>query len=314
MTEDAFRLKADKALTADIEKVVTFDQLMALLHNAVERSPESGFSRDPLTGQFVPRNREPLTPATQDAAKDAADKAAAEAAAAPREFKQTVKIAGRDFDFVASSADALQLQIDSARAVAGQLVADRTVTPRSARHAAQTAEEIAIERSNAEIEFRQGKISTSEYLEKTGAFDSYLQEKGIDVEALAAKQQIQAWEEASEIFRTSVGADWPGGTKNRALLGDKLASMGLTNAEDKVAAMGQAWTAMKAEGTYFPDGDGDISPERLQELTRDASPAEILQAWKETQAGTVKGDTTGANKEFIERFRQGRESSGLFGK
>src|SRR6266436_7843502 len=128
MARDAMnQMKFDKSLEKDIEKASTYDDLMGLLHNAIERSPELGITRDVVTGQFVKRE-----PADQDSAtKAAAAKAAADAA--PREFKKTEKINGRDFSFVASSAEALELQISSARAVADALTADQAVTPRSAR-------------------------------------------------------------------------------------------------------------------------------------------------------------------------------------
>ena len=105
MATDGFTMKSNKALDADINKVATFQELQSLLHNAVERSPELGLTRDVETGQFVRRN--PLTPAEQDAAA-AGEKVAANA---PREFKKTETIGGQKFDFVASSAEALELQI-----------------------------------------------------------------------------------------------------------------------------------------------------------------------------------------------------------
>src|SRR6266481_4899954 len=99
MARDAMnQMKFDKSLEKDIEKASTYDDLMGLLHNAIERSPELGITRDVVTGQFVKRE-----PADQDAAtKAAAANAAADAA--PRTFeKKGVVIAGKSFDFSAPS-------------------------------------------------------------------------------------------------------------------------------------------------------------------------------------------------------------------
>jgi len=287
MAQDAMnQMKSDKVLDADINKATTFAELQNLLHNAVERSPELGITRDPISGQFVAREKE--TPA-------AADKAAADAA--PRTFKKTETIGGHAFNFIANSAEALQLQIDSAKAVAGALTADQTVTPRSA--AARNAEQDAIDKSDAEIKLRRGEISTAEYLERTHAIEDALMARGVDIDAVAASQNHQAWSEASEIFRNTVGADWPGGERNRAILGDKLVALGLLDATDKVAALAQAYEALKAAGTLF---DGDYSQKQVEAMTDKATPQEIIQAWKSSVQKDVHGDATEANSAFIKNF------------
>src|ERR1700722_1850572 len=165
MAQDALnQTKADKVLTSDINKATTFEEIQMLLHNAVERSPELGLTRDVETGQFVRRN--PLTPAEQDAAA-AGEKVAANA---PREFKKTETIGGQKFDFVASSAEALELQIESARAVAKALTADVAVTPRSVRATvSRNAEQDVLDKVDADMALRRGEISTAEYLERTHA-------------------------------------------------------------------------------------------------------------------------------------------------
>jgi hypothetical protein len=294
-------MKADKGLTDDINKVSNFQELQTILHNAVERSPEVGFTRDPVTGQFV--RRDPLTPAEQDAAAKAA------ADAAPREFKKTERIGNQDFEFTASSAEALELQISSAKTVAAALASDESVTPRSARAAAaRNAEQDVLDKVDADMALRRGEISTAEYLERTHAIEDALAAKGVDVDALGAKQLEESWAVATTTFLQGTGASWPGGTKNRALLGDKLAAMGLTDAADKVAALASAYEALKTAGTLF---DGDFSQAQVEAMTDKATPQEILQAWKESVQPEMHGDATEANEAFIEIHRRSG-SSGLF--
>jgi hypothetical protein len=302
MSEDGITMRADKGLTDDLNKATTFEEIQMLLHNAVERSPEVGFTRDPVTGQFV--RRDPLTPAEQDAAnKAAADKAAV----APREFKKTETIAGRKFEFVGDSAESIERQLRSARSVAEAFAADEAATPRGARYAAaaRNAEQDALDKVDADMKLRRGEITTAEYLERTHAIEDALEARGVNIDAVAAAQSHASWSEASEIFRNTVGADWPGGEKNRQILGDKLAAMGLVDAEDKVAAMAQAWAAMKSTGTLF---EGDVSREQAEQMTAKMSPQEILEQWKAAQASTT-GDASEANNEFI-RIHNG--GSGIF--
>jgi hypothetical protein len=294
MAQDAMnQMKFDKSLEKDIEKAGTYDDLMGLLHNAIERSPELGITRDPVTGKFVARDKE----APPAAARAAAD-------AAPRVFeKKGVVIGGQKFDFSASSELELARQIAAANEVAAALASDESVTPRSARHAAsRTSEEIAVARSEAEIALRQGTISTAEFLERTGAFDEYLSARGVDVAKISQDQLNEAWQAAAETFRNSAeGADWPGGIRNRQILSDKLAAMGLAD-EPSAASLSKAYAALKAAGTLFY---ADHDATEMEKLAKDsnASPQEILQAWKESvQKDVHGGDATEANSAFIKNF------------
>jgi hypothetical protein len=296
MAQDGFTMKSDKVLDADINRATTFEEIQMLLHNAVERSPELGITRDPVTGQFVARDKEP--PAAT------ADKAAADAA--PREFKQTVKINGRDFSFVADSAESLERQISSARSVAEAFAADEAVTPRSVRAKTQAEREREIyDRTQLDQQFKLGQLTTAEYLDRTNAIGEYLASQGVDVAKLSQEQANRSWADATETFLQS--SDWPGGEKNLSLIRDKLAALGLVDATDKVAALRTAYRELKKAGTLF---DGDHTPEELNALTASATPQEIVQAWKESH-DLKNGDATQANQNFIETFRQGR-SSGIF--
>ena len=86
-----------------------------------------------------------------------------------------------------------------------------------------------------------------------------------------------------------------------------IAAHGLVDAPDKVAALRSMAQEMRAKGLEF---DGDVSPEQIIKATEDATPQEILEAWKEAQ----QYDPEVANRQFIEIHNRNEGSSGLFGK
>src|SRR5437899_343886 len=134
----------------------------------------------------------------------------------------------------------------------------------------------------------------------------YLAEQGFDVNQAAQEQLEKSWAAATQEFLSSeVGAGWPGGNKNMELIGLKIVELGLENAPDKVAALAQAYLDMQEKGLLF---ESDFTPTQAVEATADATPAEILESWKESQGS----DPDAANQNFINTFRHGR-SSGLFG-
>jgi hypothetical protein len=278
-------MKGDKKLERDLLKATTFEDLRSLLENAVERSP-LGVTRDLQTGQFV--RRDPLTPAAQDETEQ------------EEIITRTETINGKAIDFKGTE-DQLEALIANAYRVAEALKSELApVTPRSIRHKTQADIEREIcDRTEIDLQFKRGQLTTAEYLERTNAIGEYLESKGFDVEAAASKQFEQSWAQASEEFLRGAGSDWPGGTKNRELIGMKLASMNLIDAKDKVAALATAYADMKKSGTLFA---GDVSPEEIIESTANASPQEILEAWKSTQGG----DAEAANQAFIQDFSGGR--------
>ena len=255
-----------------LPEVVMTPELQAAINSAV--------SATDLRGMFIAEAEKQLATKTQldadqeaatqaAAATFAADQAAAEAAEkANQTFTRTEVIGGKEFYFEAASELEIERQVLNAYKVAYnvQQPVERAepVVDQAAVAAAAEAEVLA----SAELErkFRLGEISAKAYLEQSGAVDEFLKNQGISVESLknvvetnAAAAVQQSWAEASETFKNTVGADWPGGVKNRALLGDKLAAMGLVDAEDKVAAMAQAWAAMKQTGAYFENGDAPVA-------------------------------------------------------
>lgn len=210
-----------------------------------------------------------LDPAAEKAAADkaVADKAAADAAAAknavvnaePMIYTRTETINGRDFVFEAPSELELERQVNTALRTAYELNQQQ-------EEVVETDEQIdpakqAADRAELELQFKNGQIDAKTYLEKSGAIDDYLSERGVPVEKLKETIEqgddarfVQSWESATQEFlNSSAGADWPGGERNRTLIGLKIAELGLTDADDKVAALAQAYQAMKSTGMIFTE-------------------------------------------------------------
>jgi hypothetical protein len=287
----------------EFEQLTTPQQIQDYLRNLHGASEQE---RDPNSGRFVSRTQTAHTP-EEIAPKAAADKAAA----GPKEFKQTVNINGTPFEFAGTSAENLQLQIDSAKAVADQLQQDTPAPHRNIADEVWKANQLS-------EQFRSGVISPEEYLQASGALElaveKRLKEAGFDVNKAAARQFEESWAEAAVTFvQSEAGQDWPGGTRNKELLALKISELGLVNASDKVAACAQAYADLKAKHMLF---DGDVSQEEVEQLAIDsnATPQEILEAYKDTLGVGRDGDATEANKRFIEAFQNGRSSSGLFGR
>lgn len=206
------------------------------------------------------------------AEKAAADKVIADQAAnaANQSFTRTVEIGGRSFTFEgASEAEIDRLELNAFKVAYAvrepeAAVAEVVVDPAEATRAAE-AEVVA--KVELDRKFRAGEITSADYIQQSGAMKEYLANEGVSIEALKAvvetnkeTQYEQSWAAAGEAFRNSAaGADWPGGLKNQELIGLKISALGLMDAPDKVAALAQAYAAMKQTGLYFPNGDGDAA-------------------------------------------------------
>ena len=246
------------------------------------------------------------TQAAADAAKAAAD---AKAAETPADFSRTETIGGREFAFTATSELELERMITQAYKVAYGVQPTQTVpdvvevsdADKAAIAAAQAAE-----KAELELKFKRGDISASEYIEQSGAIKEYLEKVGIPLDELRNtveqgrnKAFEQSWEQATEEFlHSAAGADWPGGEKNTELIGLKMAALGLVNADDKVAAMAQAYQALKAEGMLFAvETSTDDSATQLaaaQKIVDDARAAATAAATATTTAAAPAAAATPA--------------------
>jgi len=84
--------------------------------------------------------------------------------------------------------------------------------------------------------------------------------------------QADEWAQATREFLASPeGQNWDGSPNNLELMGWLLRSSGLSDAENKVAALKSCAAEMHARGL-------DVLSER--KIATDASPAEIIRDWK----------------------------------
>ena len=205
-------------------------------------------------------------------AQQVADQAAADARAADEAgagFSRVETIGGKEFTFEADTELELERMVNNALKVAYSLQRspelpepDETATTIATNQAAaqKKAEEDVAARAELELQFRRGDITTADYIERSGAMADYLAKQGVPLESLKEvidlsqnAQETQSWADATEEFLNGpVGSDWPGGDKNLRLIGEKLIVLGLVDATDKIAALAQAYEAMKQTGTIFP--------------------------------------------------------------
>jgi hypothetical protein len=103
-----------------------------------------------------------------------------------------------------------------------------------------------------ELKFKRGEVSTAQYIRESGVLDSYLAEKGIDVNAHQAqvqegKKYEQSWAQATTAWKqTEDGRQSPGGETFTKAMGEKLIELGL---EDKPSAesVQRAYNALAIE-------------------------------------------------------------------
>jgi len=284
-------MKADASLERDLQKAATPEEIRELLERAVSRS-NLGVRRDEQTGRFVSAPTAENPPAEEQA----------------HVFSKKITINGNEVTVEAASELELERQVGQAYKTAAELRPAEPVTPPSERRksSVEIAQEL-LDREDLDRQFHTGLMTTEEYLERTHAVDNYLAAKGLDVDELVGRQLAQSWSEATDAFLQGPGADWPGGAANLKIIGLKIQELGLMEAPDKVAALTQAYKAMKDEGIVFQT---EPSEEQILAATEGLTPQQILEQWKNAQGS----DPDRANQEFMRSFSSTGSSSSLFGK
>lgn len=252
--------------------------------------------------------------ASDAAAATAAAKTANDAAAvaANQTFKRTVTIGGKDFEFEESTELALERAVNNALTIAFSLQSttpEPVVAPVVEKQ--PTEEEKVAAAADLELKFKRGEITTAEYLKQSGAVDEYLAAQGVSIASLketVEKSQTekfeQSWAEATtEFLQSPAGADWPGGEKNKTLIGIQLAAMGLVDAKDKVAAMAQAYAAMKSQGIVMQPTEAEIAAVKGTSVATTKAAAVV--STTPTSAALAAAAASAAKKEVT--------SSSLFG-
>lgn len=271
-------------------------------------------------------------------AADAAAKATADAAAAaaggadaaattdntPKLVTRIENIGGQDMEFSGKDeAEVDRLVLNAykvAFAVRKDSAAEVTVDPAvAAQAAADAAAANAAAKAELELKFKRGEISTSDYIQQSGAMDEYLASKGIRVEDLQEsvekvrnEKDVQSWAEATTAFLQGPGSDWPGGEVNKTILGLKIAELGLTDAPDKVAALTAAYNSMKQNSQVFPvEAAKTVTEPNAADVAAKAAADAIAKAAADEAARKAAADAAAALASTP--AQRAATSSGIFG-
>jgi hypothetical protein len=232
-----------------------------------------------------------------------------------RVFEKVVEIGGVSMRFQAGSPEDLQFQIETAEQTVAALQArqDESQQPTAEEVEAARQKEL-VEQNQRDLDLQAGRISMKDYIEQSHAVENYLESQGLSVNALREQVEerqsasmISAWQQATEAFLAR--SDWPGTERNKQLLLQQLQIMGLED-RPSVESLEAAYGAMKAAGTVFPREQGEaeildsLVKSRFGKTVAEASPAELLEVWKQQNEGVAQGDASKANESFISAFRR----------
>jgi len=256
-----------------LPEVMMNDELSKAIRDAVSTADVKALLIAAAEQQAVTSAQLAADQAAAETTRLAAETAAqAAAAAASVSFARTETIGGKEFHFDGESeAEVDRLVLNAykvAYAVREEKPAVAEAIPDAAAVAAAAEAEVAA-KADLERKFRLGEVSAADYIQQSGALTQFLESNGISVEALKetvnanlGAKVAQSWAQAGEAFRNSpTGQDWPGGERNQEIIGLKLVAMGLEGAEDKVAAIAQAYAELKKSRAYFPYGDFNTEAE-----------------------------------------------------
>lgn len=231
---------------------------------------------------------------------------------APGMFTHTETIKGKEFIFEAETELELERMVSNAFRVA-HAVQEPVEQQEVVEQVVDPAKE-AVAQAELEIKFKNGQISASEYLERSGAIAQYLEKQGVPVQELKETVEqsrdnkfTQSWADATtEFLKSPAGADWPGGERNKELIGLMIARLGLVDADDKVLALSQAYNAMKSNGMVFAD-----SPEGSESSQAPHTQAAPVRHQQTEQPSHVTRQQP--TRQQPTRQSQQRASSSLFG-
>jgi hypothetical protein len=261
-------------VTPELEETLknaSFEQVKEILHDA---QVDQGIATRAWDGDLVlvPRAEQPAAPASTIL------------------VTHTEVIGGREFTFTGETQAEVNSMILDAYKVAEAMQPTQPSEPvRDERGRFAKTEQVVSDETKAELllKMQLGQISVEDYVEQSGAVSEYLETKmgiqgGVEaVKQTVAKQYEQSWADASKSFLAQQ-SDWPGGEKNKNLLGLTIYKLGLQDAEDKLAAMVAAYADMKREGLIFEEEHAVPEVPKVTIDTSKMSPQEILDEWKKS--------------------------------
>jgi hypothetical protein len=138
-----------------------------------------------------------------------------------------------------------------ARDAQGRFVHEQTPEERAAGEL-----EVA-NRAELELRFKRGDITAEQYLEDSGAINTYLTEHGVSPDALVAVTDLvrqNTWAACTEEFLNSEsGASWPGGDENKNILAAILDENGMT--DPSVENLSAAYRFAQEQGLLVENPD-----------------------------------------------------------
>jgi hypothetical protein len=184
----------------------------------------------------------------------------------PRKFGKVVSIngvkyaiEGRSPEELANAETSLYQQVleggdnnnEQARDAQGRFVREQTPEEKAASEL-----EVA-KRADLELAWKRGDITAEQYLEKSGAINTYLTEHGMNPDALATVSDAiyqNTWQAATEQFLNSeAGADWPGGADNLALAAQILEQSPELMKQPSAEALATVWQYIKENNLALPN-------------------------------------------------------------
>jgi hypothetical protein len=139
-----------------------------------------------------------------------------------------------------------------------------------------------VEKTDLELQFKRGDISTADYLRRSGALDEYAREKwGIDTDAVATNHQMKTMQQATEEFLNSeAGATWPGGQENlrrmTRILADNSEALGLDKGDLTSDMIAKAYAHMR-ENNLLAENE-EVAAENAKRISEASSPEELRAA------------------------------------
>lgn len=130
----------------------------------------------------------------------------------------------------------------------------------------------AANRTDLELRFKRGEISTEDYLAASGAVENHLKNVyGVDPSALARigeQQFVQDWQSATAAFVQN-HQDWIGGAKNTEILGELMLKAGYDDTPDKLAALESAYQFAVEHDLLVSNPELDYQAELSEAVSRE---------------------------------------------
>lgn len=131
-------------------------------------------------------------------------------------------------------------------------------------------------RAELELQFKRGDITTQEFLEQSGAIDSYLASQGVSLDDLrqaTEKNYTTNWENATSEFLAQ-HPEWPGGEHNRELMGQAIIDRGLQD-QPSSETLERVYDALRKQNLLTANPETVAAQKQYNDISRANSVEEI---------------------------------------